>query len=305
MPEIVEQLREEEKLGLLYSQAQGSYEEIQTSEEVLDEEYDEETHTFETSLQQVNKDIELASIEEKYRTIFENYAVAITLADEKERIISWNKYAEELLNMDEKDLFLRHVSSLYPPEEWKKIRAENIRKKGMRYKLETKVFKKGQVLFDAEVSLSVLRGKAGKAVGSVGIIRDISERKKTERKLLESEAKYRTIFENSAVAIMLTDENENIISWNKYAEELLCMGNDDLFMKPVSSLYPLDEWKKIRSANIRQKGMQHHLETKIIKKNNELLDVDISISVLKDHEGNIIGSIGVIKDISEQKKFGL
>ncbi len=62
------------------------------------------------------------------------------------------------------------------------------------------------------------------------------------------------------------------------------------------------EWNKIRQQNIRQKGMQHHLETKMYRKDQSLLDVAISLSVQKNSDGNIIGSIGVIKDISEQKK---
>jgi PAS domain S-box-containing protein len=123
-----------------------------------------------------------------------------------------------------------------------------------------------------------------------------------EKELKESEKKYRTIFDNSAVAITMTDEHEKIISWNKYAETLLGMNKDDLFQKPVRDLYPVSEWKKIRAQNIRQKGMQHHLETKIQKKNNEQIDVDISLSVLKNHEDQVVGSIGVMKDISDRKR---
>lgn len=115
--------------------------------------------------------------------------------------------------------------------------------------------------------------------------------------------KYRIIFENSAVAIMLTNENERIVNWNKYTENLLGMGSDDLFMKPVKILYPPEEWKKIRSENVRQKGMQHHLETKMLRKNKETIDVDISLSVLKDHIGNVIGSIGIIKDNTKSKQM--
>jgi PAS domain S-box-containing protein len=48
--------------------------------------------------------------------------------------------------------------------------------------------------------------------------------------------------------------------------------------------------------------MQHHLETKIQKKNNEQIDVDISLSVLKNHEDKVVGSIGVMKDISDRKR---
>ncbi|DAC72954.1 MAG TPA: hypothetical protein DSN98_02615 [Thermoplasmata archaeon] len=115
--------------------------------------------------------------------------------------------------------------------------------------------------------------------------------------------KYRIIFENSAIAIMLTDENERIVHWNKATEQLLGMSREDLMMKPVKFLYPQEEWKKIRSENIRQKGIHHHLETKMIRKDSNVLDVDISLSVLKDHIGNVIGSIGIVKDISTNKQM--
>jgi PAS domain S-box-containing protein len=68
-------------------------------------------------------------------------------------------------------------------------------------------------------------------------------------------------------------------------------------------LYPTEEWKKIRNQNIRQKGMKHHLETKMIKKDGKNIDVDISLSVLKDHEELTIGSIGVFQDITLEKQM--
>jgi len=302
-PEIVKELREEEKLGKFCSQSLGIFAALQITEETSDEVPDKTIYNAENDAKRTEKDFELGSIEEKYRAIFENYAIAITLADEKERIVSWNKYAEELLNMNEKDLFMTPIESLYPPEEWVRIRSEHVRRKGIKYRMETKMIRKDQGIFDVEISLCTLKGAEGKIVGSVGIIKDITELKKTERKLIESEHRYRTIFENSAVAITLTDENERIISWNKYAEDLLHMDKSDLYMKLVSSLYPTEEWKKIRSENVRQKGMQHHMETRVLKKNSELIDVDLSLSVLKNHEGKIIGSIGVIKDITERKKI--
>jgi PAS domain S-box-containing protein len=132
---------------------------------------------------------------------------------------------------------------------------------------------------------------------------DVKKETDNIQKTLES--LYQTVFENSAVAITLTDEHERIISWNKYAEQLLEMNKEDLLNRPVKSLYPEDEWQKIRQQNVRQKGMQHHLETKIIRKNDRLLDVDISLSIVKNYGGKIIGSIGIIKDISEQKKIKL
>jgi len=301
-PDIAKELREAEKLGLLQSVIQSTFEELEVPDESLDKTSDQTSHIIGSRGKRKNKH-ELGDIEEKYRTIFENYAVAITLVDNEERIVTWNKYAEELFNMTQNELYLKSVSSLYPPEEWQKIRAENVRKSGIKHRMETRMIRKNQGLFDVELSLCVLRGKEGKTVGSIGIIKDITRLKETERELKVSEERYRTIFENSAVAITLTDENERIISWNKCTEDLLGVSKEGLYLKPVESLYPFEEWQKIRSQNIRQKGLQHHLETKVFKKNNETIDADLSLSILKNHEGRVIGSIGVIRDITERKQI--
>jgi PAS domain S-box-containing protein len=142
----------------------------------------------------------------------------------------------------------------------------------------------------------------GNVVGILGTYEDITERKEAERALQIAEERYRTIFENSAVAIMMADDQERLISWNKFTENLLGFSKDELYHKPVQSLYPNDEWNKIRTHDVRQKGMQHHLDTQIEKKNGEIIDVDVSLSVLKDPEGRVTGSIGVVRDITERKE---
>jgi PAS domain S-box-containing protein len=133
-------------------------------------------------------------------------------------------------------------------------------------------------------------------------IDDVTERKKAENERLLAEEKYRMIFENSAAAITLVDEQERLISWNKFTEGLLEMEGEELYLMPVRSLYPEGEWERIRTFDVRQKGMQHHLETRMVKKDSSLIDVDISLSVLKDSDGNTTGSIGVIRDITERKQ---
>jgi len=302
--DIVKTLREEERLGKLQNQTTNTTTEPELSNQLVKQKQCVPTLAKEPARYEPKRTIiDLVSPQEKYETIFENFSVAITLADNEERIVSWNKYTEELLNMRESDLFMKPVCSLYPPDEWEKIRKENVRQKGIRYRMETKMLRRDEGSFDVDVSICILKGFKGEIVGSVAIITDITELKNIEKELKESEKKYRTIFDNSAVAITMTDEHEKIISWNKYAEMLLGMNKDDLFLKPVQDLYPVSEWKKIRSQNIRQKGMQHHLETKIQKKNNEQIDVDISLSVLKNHEDRVVGSIGVMKDISARKRI--
>ncbi|UCC98972.1 MAG: PAS domain S-box protein [Phycisphaerales bacterium] len=139
----------------------------------------------------------------------------------------------------------------------------------------------------------------------VAAVDDITERRKAEQKLQLVEDRYRTIFENSAVAITMADEQERLISWNRFTETLLGMSREDLYLRPVESLYTVEEWKRIRACNVRQKGMQHHLETRMTRKDGRVIDVDISLSVLKNSGGKATGSIGVIRDISERKQAEL
>ncbi|MFC1763601.1 PAS domain S-box protein [Planctomycetota bacterium] len=133
-------------------------------------------------------------------------------------------------------------------------------------------------------------------------IRYAIERKKAERNLHDAEQRYRTIFENSAVAIMMVDDHENLVSWNRFTENLLGYTHSELHNRPIRSIYPEDEWERIRAHNIRRKGMQHHLETRMLKGDGDIIDVDVSLSVLKDSHAKVIGSIGVIRDITERKQ---
>ncbi|MBN2590292.1 MAG: PAS domain S-box protein [Sedimentisphaerales bacterium] len=131
---------------------------------------------------------------------------------------------------------------------------------------------------------------------------DINERKNAEQERRLAEEKYRTIFQNSAVAITMADEQERIVSWNKFAENLLGMDYEDLYLKPLKSLYPSEEWERIRNFRVREKGMQHSLETKLTTKDGRVIDVNVSLSVLKNENEETIGSIGVITDITERKQ---
>jgi PAS domain S-box-containing protein len=138
---------------------------------------------------------------------------------------------------------------------------------------------------------------------AVVVINDITEHKKMEREHNLAEEKYRLIFENSAVAITMADEQGRLISWNKFAEDLLGMDKGDLYLRQVSSLYPPDGWEKIRAHNVKQKGLQHHLvETTMIRKDGRIIDVDVSLSVFNNPEDESVNSIAIIRDVTERRK---
>ncbi|MDY6833908.1 MAG: PAS domain S-box protein [Chloroflexota bacterium] len=132
-------------------------------------------------------------------------------------------------------------------------------------------------------------------------LRDVTERRRAGQQLQLAEERYRTIFDNSAVGIIVTDRNENILSWNKSAEVLLGMTNSDLNKQHVKILYPVKEWNRMRILHMRSEGEQVQLETKMMNGSGDIIDVDVSLSIIKESNGEAAGTVMVIKDITERK----
>ncbi|MBF0532789.1 MAG: PAS domain S-box protein [Candidatus Omnitrophica bacterium] len=246
---------------------------------------------------------ELRDSRRLFQTIFSNSAAAITVTDKEDKLVAWNPFTEQLMGMTKGDLFNRPVQDFYPPEEWRRIRAAKLRQKGAIPSIETKIIKKDGSRLEIDLSVSVLKNSEGEVEGSIRILRDITLYKDALRKLQESESKFHTILDNSPASIMLTDSQEKIVAWNPYAQQLLGMNKKDLYLRPVSSIYPEEEWKKIRSAEIRKIGSKQHLETKVLTKSGQTIDVSLSVTVQKDETGRIIGSVGVLQDITQLKRF--
>ncbi len=239
---------------------------------------------------------------ELFKTVFNNSAVAIVVADQKEKIIAWNPFSEIMLGLTQQDLFNKPIKELFPVRELKKLNALSSRYKDIISDIETRVFKKDKNVLEVNLSLSRIRDNTGKVIGSIRIMHDMTKQKDAERKIKESENKIRTILDNSAIAITLTDEKERLVTWNQYTEKILGMHKGDLFQRPISSLYPSNEWEKIRGANIRQSGSSHHIETKVIRKDGKVIDVELSVNVLKDSNNKVAGSVGIMQDITKQKR---
>jgi PAS domain S-box-containing protein len=252
----------------------------------------------------VEEQLEKDFIESKqlFKIIFEHSPTAIVVMDSKERIVVWNPLAEKTLGMARADLFNKPISALFPPKEWKRFRSLNICHRGLISNITTKIIRKDGSLLDIGASMSVLKDSKGQLIGFIGMFYDVTYEKLVVQQMRESENKLRIILDNSAAAITMSDDKELIVSWNSFAEKLLGMKPQDLRLRPVSSLYPPEEWKIIRSLNIHQSGFKHNLETKVIRKDGAIIDVDLSINILKDDQGKIIGSVGMLQDITERKR---
>jgi len=161
--------------------------------------------------------------------------------------------------------------------------------------------KDGTKLF-ISVSISLMTDSKGEPTGFRGVVRDITEEKQAEEDLRKSEERYRSLFETATDGIFTMDLKTRFTSGNKKAEEMCGYSRDELLGEYATLILPEEEIP--RMADVFKKvlrGETDTYETRIITKNGDLLPVEVTSSPV-EIDGEIIGTLGMARDITERKK---
>ncbi|GAH38501.1 unnamed protein product [marine sediment metagenome] len=165
--------------------------------------------------------------------------------------------------------------------------------------------KNGEYFWEA-VSISPIFDKQGKITNYIKVAEDITERKRAEEALRESEEKYRTIFESSPEAIVLFDKKGNVIDINDRIEDWLGYKPEDITRKNLAVFPFLSNRSKalaLKKISQRMSGKEiPPFELEFTDKNGEIRIGLITASIIKDEKGKIIQNLVMISDITERKK---
>ncbi|MDT8860266.1 PAS domain S-box protein [Alkalihalobacillus sp. MEB130] len=161
--------------------------------------------------------------------------------------------------------------------------------------------KEGSVIW-LEVLAKLFIDNEGGIIGTSGSLTDISHRKGMEEKLLESEQKYKSLFENNASLTYTIDLQGHFISVNHAAEKITGYTNKDLegsaFIPIISKPYvkhTIEQYEKALN------GESVNYETQIIHRNGNKVFLNVNVNPLII-DGKISGVIGMAYDITSQKK---
>jgi PAS domain S-box-containing protein len=130
--------------------------------------------------------------------------------------------------------------------------------------------------------------------------RDITTFRRYEEKLRQ----HAQILDQIHDSVVITNLDGNITSWNKGAERIFGFTSREAVGKHISFLYLSEEHKFIDKEMIRtlKKTGFFELEAKAKRKTGEVIDIHISLSMLKDKNGQPTGLIGYSTDITERKR---
>jgi len=142
----------------------------------------------------------------------------------------------------------------------------------------------------------------GKIIGLIGIAHDITEQKKVDKSLRESEERYRDLIEKEKDIIYTLDKIGNITFASPAVETMLGFRAEELIGKHFTILIP-KEWQERTMADFNNllKTGETTTETVLLDKKRQFHFVEYSSTVIK--EGNkVMGTRGIVRDISERKK---
>jgi len=247
----------------------------------------------------------LQKSEEKFRKLAETASIAIFLY-KVDKFLYVNPVAmemsgyteEELLRMSFMDIVHPDFRDLVKERSSARLRGENV---PSQYEIKFRL-KNGEECWVIVTGGAFLTEEGFLGIGTAT---DITDRKKAEEKILDSEKRFRSLVENSPMGIWQEDADQNAVYVNKAMLKMLEVENtEEIYGKKWQSLFTKESLEKVSAENEkRKKGITSNYELEISGKHGEKCIVTIYGAPLLSIDGKFQGTIAMFFDITERKKM--
>ncbi len=235
--------------------------------------------------------------------LMENVPIGISITTLEGRIIEANSMMLKMFGYDSKESFLKIPASAFyhDTRDWKRF--VELAKKGMGKDFEARFKRKDGTVFWGSLSSITQINSTGKTL-LTNVFLDITERKQIEEVLLESEVKYRNLFDGAGDAIITVDLDDKVTSWNQSAERIFGWKAREAKGKQFDELIlPRDMQaarRRMLSESLAGKNITG-IETIRLRKDGSRVNVSLTISPITNIDGKIIGLSGILRDITGSK----
>jgi two-component system NtrC family sensor kinase len=230
----------------------------------------------------------------------------IVVFDQGFKILFANQMVSEITGIPKEELIGRNFFTVIGKQDKEFLEGTVTRGEGIGQKLCTEMTiltPQGQVK-DAEVCIAPARSDAGE-VKTYAYIRDITERKKFERDIKNSEEKLRNLFERVRQGLFISSKEGKFLDCNQALLEMLGYSTKEEFLNIdiAKHLYVNPEDRKTFQERIERDGYVKDMEVEFKKKNGERLTVLLTGHPIRNERGEITGYEGINLDITERKRI--
>lgn len=249
----------------------------------------------------------LRESEEKFRTLTDNVNAGVyrNTAGSKGRFLEANPAIVRMFGYENKEEFLAiNVADLYQNSEDRNTFNEKMLKEGFVRNEELHLKKKDGTPFIGSVSAVAVKDESGNLKYYDGIIDDITERKKAEAALRESEERYKTLFDCSLDCVYIHDFEGNFMDANGAALILLGYEKEEIRSLNFTSLLSADQLPLAFQTmqELKKTGQQQvPTEYRLRRKNGGEVDIETQASIIYRY-GKPYAVEGIARDITERKR---
>ena len=250
------------------------------------------------------QELELRGKEERLAAVIQSSPVAIVELTLEDEIIAWNPAAERIFGWAPEEVVGRPIP--FVPTELREEADrldERVRTGETFVGHETVRRRKDGAPIDVALAAAPVHDPSGAIVGSMGIYADITERRHKELQLQSSEERLRASIESSPVAIIEVGLDSMIRTWNPAAERIFGWTADEAHAEspPMIPDERLPEYEQLL-GQVRGGDSYTGHETQRRRKDGTLVDVEISSAPIRDSDGDVVGHMVLIVDITERKR---
>ncbi len=245
--------------------------------------------------------------EARFRAVAETASDAIITIDADSRIVYANPATEQVFGYGADELVGEPLTRLMP----ERLRSRHVESLGEYLESgERRIDWTGTVLTgvhrngdEIQIEVSFSEYEIDEECFFTGIIRDVTEREDSRRRLEETEQRYRQLFEDSLDAVYVTDADGAIIEMNPAGLELFGYAPEDIGGIRAHDFYadPADRLRFQRA--IARRGNVAGYEERLRRKDGELFDALITATADRGPDCKVRVYQGIIRDITERKEF--
>jgi PAS domain S-box-containing protein len=242
--------------------------------------------------------------------VFENIRDGVVMLDRNFRILAANNAVEKWIERPASDLIDRDCREVFHGNIWlcPHCAAQSTFETGEVSIVTQKSDFKNSIAY-AELSAYPIVNENGEVAECIVFIQDMTDRMLCHDEVLrlynevtQTKEYLEGVIENSADAIVTSDLNGSITSWNKGAERIYGFTKEEAIGKflPFVPEFLIDpEWEN--NQRIRNGEVLKRIETFRKRKDGTIISVSLTLSPIKNAAGEVIGVSGISRDISEKK----
>ncbi len=243
---------------------------------------------------------------EWFRAIAESGNDGIFVLDQSDRIEFANTMASVITDIPENKLIGADFKGLFTPRGVRFLEDlfSKSERSGGKVCTEMELVSKTHGVKDVEVCLATAKAREGE-IKAYAYLRDITERKRFERELRDSEERYRGLFEHVQHGIFISTKGGRFLDCNPALLEMLAYRSKKEFLKIdiARDLYVNREDRRTFQRLVEKNGFVKDFEVEFKRKDGKRITILLTAHPIRDEKGEIIGYQGLIIDVTERKEM--